>query len=208
MMQATHDEGRGATMPPRPLRADARLNQDRLLRAARNAFARDGAQASLKAIARDAGVGIGTLYRRFRTRDQLIEATYRDEIAELCVNASELLGRMPPERALAAWTGLLLDHMATMHGMPDMFPALLSVTDGPCQPSRQLLLEAMSALLTAGAEGGGIQPDIDPADVLMALSGIGLVATRASQQGLAPRLATLLLNGLTTRPVPSPYRPE
>ena len=81
------------------LRADARLNHDRVLEAAGRAFARDGEDASLKAIAKDAGVGIGTLYRRFPTRELLVEATYRAESAKLCAAAPTLLEAMPAAEA-------------------------------------------------------------------------------------------------------------
>jgi AcrR family transcriptional regulator len=180
----------------RPLRADARLNQDRLLRAARKAFARDGAEASLKAVAREAGVG--TLYRRFPTRDHLIEAAYRGEIAELCATAPRLLGRMTPAWALGAWADRFLDVMTTRRAMADVLPGLLSVTDGPCLLSHHLLVEAMTTLLTAGVEDGVIRADADPVDVLMGLSGIGLVSARTGRRDLGRRLATLLLDGLRT----------
>src|SRR3954447_1683535 len=99
------------------LRADARLNRDRLLEAAAEAFAREGADTSLKAIAQQAGVGIGTLYRRFPTREDLIEATYRNETTKLCQSAPRLLETGEPLAALREWMSRFVDYMLTKHGM-------------------------------------------------------------------------------------------
>src|SRR5689334_24518261 len=87
----------------RPLRADARRNRDRLLDAAVRAFSQDGPDVTLDAIAKEAGVGIGTLYRHFPTREALVEAAYRNELARLCDAAADLLATMPPEAALRTW---------------------------------------------------------------------------------------------------------
>src|SRR3954453_4445423 len=109
----------GSVMSERPLRADAQSNHDRLLEVAAEAFAADGVQTSLKAIAQRAGVGIGTLYRRFPTRETLVEAVYRNEVAALCDAASELLGQAAPLEALRAWTERFVDFMDAKHGMAD-----------------------------------------------------------------------------------------
>ncbi|WP_329135101.1 TetR/AcrR family transcriptional regulator [Streptomyces sp. NBC_01476] len=180
----------------RRLRADAQLNEDRLLEAAARAFADEGADASLKAIAKEAGVGIGTLYRRFPTRERLIEATYRNETARLCAAAPELLATEPPVRALRTWMDLFIDYMATKHGMADALPAILAAEDGLRMRTRDLLTEAGRGLVSAGIEAGEIRPDADPSDVLMALAGITLIAGAPSQRPLAHRLTDLLLAGL------------
>jgi len=186
-------------VPPertRPLRADAQLNQDRLLDAAARAFARDGADTSLKAIAKDAGVGIGTLYRRFPSRESLIEATYRNETARLCAAAPELLLSTPPAAALRTWMDRFVDYIATKHGMADALHAVL-VSQGELRMrTRDLLTEALATLLRAGVADGSIRPGIDPNDVLMVLGGITLIAGEPDQRALAHRLLDLLLTGL------------
>jgi AcrR family transcriptional regulator len=180
----------------RPLRADARFNQDRLLEAAARAFARDGSQASLKAIAQDAGVGIGTLYRRFPTRERLIEATYRNETARLCADAAELLRTLPPAQALHAWMERFVDYMATKHGMADALHAVLVTRGDLRMETRDLLTGALSTLLTAGQAEQVIRADAVPDDVLMALGGVTMIAGQPDQRDLARRLLTLLLDGL------------
>jgi AcrR family transcriptional regulator len=186
----------------RPLRADAQLNQDRLLEAAARAFARDGSEASLKAIAKDAGVGIGTLYRRFPTRERLTEATYRNETARLCAAAPELLQTSPAAEALRTWMDLFVDYMATKHGMADALHAVL-VTEGDLRmQTRDLLTEALATLMAAAAADQTIRPDIDPNDVLMGLGGVTLIAGEPGQRDLARRLLDLLMDGLKHRGSP------
>ncbi|MFD9738513.1 TetR/AcrR family transcriptional regulator [Umezawaea sp. NPDC059074] len=188
-------------MPPentRPLRADARQNEDRLLEASARAFARDGSEASLKDIAKDAGVGIGTLYRRFPTRERLIEATYRNETARLCEAAAESLETSSARDALRAWMDGFVDYMATKHGMAEALHAVL-VTQGDLRMrTRDLLTEALATLLAAGVAEGAIRADVDPDDVLMALGGVTLIAGGADQRALAGRLLDLLLAGLVS----------
>jgi AcrR family transcriptional regulator len=183
----------------RPLRADARINRDRLLDAAARAFARDGAEASLKAIAKDAGVGIGTLYRRFPTRERLVEATYRNETARLCAAVPDLLRVRPAAEALRVWMDRFVDYLATKRGMADALRAVL-VTDGELRmQTRDLLTDALATLLTAGIAEGALRPDIDPDDVLMGLGGVTLIAGEPDQRELAGRLLDLLIDGLRYR---------
>lgn len=187
----------------RPLRADAQLNHDRLLEVAAGAFARDGAEASMKAIAKEAGVGVGTLYRRFPTRERLIEATYRNETARLCEAAPGLLRSAPATEALRAWMDLFVDYMAAKHGMADALHAVL-VSDGDLRMrTRDLLTEALTVLMAAGVADGGIRPDVDPADVLMSLGGTALIAGDPSRRDLAGRLLDLLVDGIRSRNKPS-----
>lgn len=180
----------------RSLRADARANHDRLLEVAAQAFARDGADASLKAIAAQAGLGIGTLYRRFPTREDLIEAVYRSENARLSAAASSLLAEQPPLEALRAWMEDFVDYMLTKQGMSDALPMILASHDGLRTQTRQTLEDAVRMLVVAGQRDGSLRRDIDPNDVLMALGGITLIAGHEDQRDLASRLLTLLLDGL------------
>jgi AcrR family transcriptional regulator len=183
----------------RPLRADAQLNEDRLLVAAAAAFALSGAQASLKDIARDAGVGIGTLYRRFPTRERLVEATYRNELTRLCAAAPELVEELPSLQALRTWMDRFVEFMATKHGMAEALRAVL-VDENERLQTRDLLTAALASLIGAGVADNSIRTDIRPTDVLMSLGGITLIAGDSDQRDLAGRLIDLLLDGLAPRP--------
>lgn len=184
-------------MTDRPLRADAQNNHDRLLVVAADAFAREGTQASLKAIAHTAGVGIGTLYRRFPTRDALVEAVYRNEVSRLCESAPELLETLTPAAALPAWMESFVDFMAAKHGMADVLRAVL-LSEEDRLHTRDLLRAAIATLLDAGAAAGTVRPGTNPNDVLMALGGITMIAGEENQRDLATSLIDLLLHGVTT----------
>jgi len=181
---------------PRSLRADAQANYDRLLEVAARMFAREGADTSLKAIAAEAGVGIGTLYRRFPTREDLIEATYRNETARLCESASRMLKDRAPLEALREWMEQFVDYMLTKQGMADALPVILAAHDGLRLHSREALGEAVATLLDAGISAGRLRADVAAGDVLMALGGITLISGHEYQRELASRLITLLLDGL------------
>jgi AcrR family transcriptional regulator len=181
----------------RPLRADAQNNHERLLVVAAEAFAREGTQTSLKAIAQKAGLGIGTLYRRFPTRQTLVEAVYRNEVTRLCAAAPELLETASPAAALPAWMEKFVDFMAAKRGMADVLRAVL-LSEQDRVHTRDLLRTAIATLLDAGAATGTVRPDIDPNDVLMGLGGITMIAGEENQRDLATRLIDLLLHGVTT----------
>ncbi|MBL1291915.1 TetR/AcrR family transcriptional regulator [Streptomyces sp. NPDC057067] len=181
----------------RPVRADARANEDKLLAAAALAFTRDGAGATLKQIAKDAGVGIATLYRRFPTREQLVDATYRYETARLSARTSALLGELPADRALRAWMSQVLDYIATKHGMADTLKTLLQDDERLGSQTREQLTGAIEEFRVAGIGQGVIRPDVPSADILMSLAGVTLVAGAAPQRAQAERLLDLLMDGLT-----------
>ncbi|MFJ8173126.1 TetR/AcrR family transcriptional regulator [Streptomyces sp. NPDC094473] len=181
----------------RPVRADARANEDKLLAAAALAFTRDGTGATLKQIAKDAGVGIATLYRRFPTREQLVDATYRYETARLSARTSALLGELPADRALRAWMSQVLDYIATKHGMADTLKTLLQDDERLGSQTREQLTGAIEEFRVAGIGQGVIRPDVPSADILMSLAGVTLVAGAAPQRAQAERLLDLLMDGLT-----------
>jgi AcrR family transcriptional regulator len=181
---------------PRSLRADAQANYDRLLEVAAQVFAREGADTSMKAIATEAGVGIGTLYRRFPTREDLVEATYRSETDLLCASASKLLQELAPVDALRTWMERFVDYMLTKQGMADALPAILATREGLRLHSRKALAGAVTELLDAGTSAGRFRADVSPSDVLMALGGITLISGHEHQRELATRLIDLLLAGL------------
>ena len=177
------------------MRADAQQNQERLLAVAADAFAREGTGASLKAIAKQAGVGIGTLYRRFPTRENLVEAVYRNEVGLLCAAAPQLLTEHAPVDALRAWAARFVDLMATKHGMGDALRAVL-VSEDDRMRTRHLLRDALAVLLDAGLAQGAVRAGLDPYEVLMALGGLTLIAEGEDQRELAPRLVELLISGI------------
>jgi AcrR family transcriptional regulator len=178
------------------MRADAQENHERLLEVAARAFAREGTGASLKAIAREAGVGIGTVYRRFPTREDLIEAVYQQEVERLCAAAPALAAARPGSEALRAWMEQFVDFMATKREL--LRPTLTS--DAEKQQTRDRLRAAIGVLLAAGEADGTVRTSIDPNDLLLSLGGITLIADAESRRPLATRLITLLLDGVLARP--------
>jgi AcrR family transcriptional regulator len=187
----------------RPLRADAARNRERLLDAAVRAFsdnAQDNAEVTLDAIAKAAGVGIGTLYRHFPTREALVDAAYRNELARLCDAVPELLRAHPADRATRLWMDHLVDYMTTKRGMADALRALVASGGNPFANSRDKLTTAVTALLAAGAADGTIRADVAPVDVLASLSGVSLAAGEPAQRAQASRLLDLLMDGLRYRP--------
>jgi AcrR family transcriptional regulator len=195
-----------STVQARPKRADAQRNRDRLLEVAVSAFSHDGPDVTLESIAADAGVGIGTLYRHFPTREALIEAAYRSELARLCAGVPELIRTLPADVALRMWMDRFIDYLATKHGMAEALRRVIASGGNPFAESRESLLGAIGSLLQAGAAQGVLRDDIDPADVMFGISGVSLVAGAPEQRDQAGRLLDLLLDGLRYRrgrPTPS-----
>ena len=180
----------------RPLRADARRNRDRLLEIAVRAFSQDGPDVTLDAIAKEAGVGIGTLYRHFPTREALVDAAYRSELARLCDSVDDLLRDRPPDQALRTWMDSFTGYMSTKRGMSDALRAVIASGGDPFSESRTRLTTAVSTLLRAGAAAGLLRSDVAPEDVLASLSGVTLASTAPEQ---ASRLLDLLMDGLRPR---------
>jgi AcrR family transcriptional regulator len=127
----------------RPVRADARRNYDRLLEVAVHAFATDGAYVALERIARTAGVGIGTLYRHFPTREALVEAVYRHELSDLCDAVPGLLRSMPPAQATRTWMDHFIDYLTTKHYMAEALRAVIASGGNPFAESRGRLIAAI-----------------------------------------------------------------
>ncbi|MFF7943282.1 TetR/AcrR family transcriptional regulator [Nocardia gamkensis] len=184
----------------RPLRADARRNRDRLLEVAVRAFSHEGPEVTLEAIAREAGVGIGTLYRHFPTREALIDAAYRNELARLCDSVDDLLTALPPDQALRTWMDRFVDYMTAKRGMGDALRALIASGGNPFSESRDRLTAAVATLLRAGASAGTLRSDVEPEDVLVGLSGVSLATENAERREQAGRLLDLLVDGLRPRP--------
>jgi AcrR family transcriptional regulator len=182
----------------RPLRADAQRNRDKILTAAARVFAEEGLDAHLERIAKEAGVGSGTMYRNFPTREALIEAAYRNEVARLCDAAPDLLRQLPPGQALRAWTRLFLDYATAKLGMADALRATIASGADPYGNSQELMLHAIAMLWRAGVKAGTMRTDLSPPDVLAMLTGIALAAGRPEQREQAERLLDITLDGMST----------
>ena len=184
----------------RRLRADAQRNRERLLDAAVRAFAQEGPDVTLDAIAKDAGVGIGTLYRHFPTREALVEAAYRNELTRLCDAASDLLAALPPDQAMRMWMDRFVDYMTTKRDMADALRAVIASGGNPYSESRDRLITAVTTVLGAGAAAGTLRPDVEPGDVLTSLSGVSMATVGPEQRDRAGRVLDLLMDGLRYRP--------
>jgi len=180
-------------------RTDAQRNRERILEVAKEAFARSGASASLDDIAKRAGVGAGTLYRHFPTRDALIEAVYRTEVQKLAAAERKFAEAMPPVEALRAWMLLFVDYIATKQIIA---PALNTFVGGPSrlyEGSRAQIQGAIDALVKRAIESGDIRKDLDPFDLLRALIGVSHVPSSPDWQQSARRLVGILVTG--SRPI-------
>jgi AcrR family transcriptional regulator len=185
--------------PPRKPRADAERNRQRILEIAKKAFTRSGANISLDDLARQAGIGPGTLYRHFPTRDALLEAVYRTEVEKLATAERELSQAMPPVEALRAWMLLFVDYIAAKQIIA---PALNTLVGGPSklfEASGSQIKGAIGALVERAIESGDIRPDLDPLDLLRALIGVSNVASVPNWAESARRLVQILIAG--SRPV-------
>jgi len=180
---------------PRKPRTDAQRNRERILEVAKQAFTRSGASASLDDIAKQAGVGAGTLYRHFPTRDALLEAVYRTEVEKLAAAEREFSAKLPPVEALRAWMLLFVDYIATKHIIA---PALNTLVGGPSklyEGSRDQVSGAIEALVKRAIQSGDIRKDLEPFDLLRALIGVSNVATSPDWQQSARRLVDILISG-------------
>jgi len=162
---------------------------------AKRAFTRHGAATSLDDIARQAGVGAGTLYRHFPTRDALIEAVYRSEVEKLAAAARGFISAMSPIEALRAWLLLFVDYIAAKHIIA---PALNSVSGGPSrlyESSRSLVQGAIEELVKRAKKSGDVRKDIDASDLLRAVIGVSYVGSGGDWQQSAKRLVDILIAG-------------
>jgi len=176
-------------------RADALRNRERILEVAKEAFTQQGANASLDEIAKQAGVGAGTLYRHFPTRDELIEGVYRNEVEKLAAAAPRFAETMSPLEALRAWMLLLVDYIAAKHIIAS---ALNSVVGGPSrlyEGSRTTIQGAIDQLVKRAKKSGELQKDLDASDLLRALIGVSHVGSGADWQQSARRLVDILIAG-------------
>ncbi|PTE08527.1 TetR/AcrR family transcriptional regulator [Mesorhizobium helmanticense] len=178
------------------LRADAQRNRDRLIEIAAAAFAAHGVDASLEEIARQAGVGIGTLYRHFPTREHLVEVVYRREVEGLCQAAEELSRTEAPDVALEQWMQRFVDYIATKRGLTTSLRILMSTNSTLFSDISGRVTQALRRLVEAAVANGSIRGDVDASDVLHALGGIYSAPDTKDWRDRSRRLVKLLMDGL------------
>jgi AcrR family transcriptional regulator len=188
---------------PKRIRADAARNRARLLDAARVAFASGQAAVSLEQIARDADVGIGTLYRHFPTREALVEALYRKELAQLCASAEELLGVEAPDRALRSWMDRFADYATAKREMADALRAVLASGAMTVSQAREQLTAAVQTILDAGTAAGTLRDDVRAEDIVATVVGMFTATSLAGGREQLGRMLDLLMDA-ARRPNPNP----
>jgi AcrR family transcriptional regulator len=176
-------------------RADAQRNRERILEVAKQEFTRSGANASLEEIAKRAGVGPGTLYRHFPTREALLVEVYRKEVEKLAAAEREFAETLPPVEALRAWMLLFVDYIAAKQIIAPALNALAGDPKKVFEASYGQVWEAIRALVKRAIKSGDIRKDLDPIDLLRALIGVANVATSPDWQQSARRLVEILILG-------------
>ncbi|HEY0703090.1 MAG TPA: TetR/AcrR family transcriptional regulator [Candidatus Acidoferrales bacterium] len=188
-------------VPPRRTRTDAQRNRARILEVAKAAFTRDGANTSLDDIAKEAGVGPGTLYRHFPTRDVLIEAVYFTEVEKIAAAERRFAATMAPIPALRAWMRLFVDYVAAKHLIAPALNAFVANPSKLYESSRPQIGGALEALVQRAIKSGELRKDLDAFDLLRALIGVCSVAPSANWQQSAKRVVDILIAG--SRPTKS-----
>jgi len=187
----------------RPLRADAQRNRENLVAVARAAYAAADGTVALESIAREAGVGIGTLYRHFPTRESLVEAVYAAELDDVTTSAPALLEESPPDVALRAWLDNYAKFTATKRGMIDTLRAGWASGRITTPTTRERITAAIGAILTAGAEAGSLRGDVEPDDVTALVLGAFLsTAATDNTPEQTGRLLDLVVDAVRPKPRP------
>lgn len=179
-------------------RADAERNRLRLLKVAKDVFAEKGSGASLDEIARTAGVGPGTLYRHFPTRDALVAAVYRNETEQLIAAADRLAELHPPVMALREWLLLFVDYIAAKHGMSELLNSIAGGTSALYSSSSAQLKQVNATLVERAVATGEISLSLDPLDLLRAIAGVANIGQGAGGEQAARQLVDILIAGVRT----------
>ena len=187
---------RKPTTPARKPRADSARNRQLLIDAGKAAFSDVGLQVSLEEIARRAGVGIGTLYRHFPTREAVVEAVYRREVEQLAHAVPRLLETSPAGEALHKWMHLFVDYIATKRLIAPSLGAPAGRTSALHATSVELITGAISTLVKRAIASGDVRKDIDPSDLLRAMVGVSYGNPDAGWEASARRLIDILMDGL------------
>jgi len=180
-------------------RADAQQNRERILEAAKEAFGKAGANASLDDIAKQAGVGPGTLYRHFPSREELLKSVYRVEVEKLAAAEQRFAETLPPVEALRAWMLLFVDYIATKKIIASALNELVGDPKKAFEASFVQISEAIRTLVRRAVRNGDIREDLDPMDLLRALVGVANISSSPDWQQSARRLVDILITG--SRPV-------
>jgi AcrR family transcriptional regulator len=178
-------------------RKDAQRNRRRIIDAATQALANGQDLGKIETIAKDAGVGIATLYRNFPTRETLVEEVYRSELTRLCQGADHLLQTHPPIEAMRTWMRDYQTFVATKHGMAEALRAAIASGAITSQQTREHLNAAIATILDAGIADGSLRADINPADVSAGLAGTMIAAADEAQ---ATRMLQLLVDAMVAHP--------
>ncbi len=184
-----------APLVTRKPRADAQRNRERIVEVGRHAFTQHGADATLDDIARQAGIGPGTLYRHFPTRDALIEAVYRSEVEKLTAAGKRFLATMPPLEALRSWMLLFIDHVADKRLI---LPAMDTVAGGSMrliEGTRGVIQEAFITLVQRAITSGALRADTVPEDFVRTLVGVFHTTAHPGWEPSARRIVDILIAG-------------
>jgi AcrR family transcriptional regulator len=187
---------RTATAQTRKPRADSARNRQLLMDAAKAGFSEVGLNVSLEEIARRAGVGIGTLYRHFPSREAVVEAVYRREVEHLAEAVPQLLETSPAGEALHKWMHLFVDYIATKRLIAPSLGAAAGRSSTLYATSAELITRAISTLVKRAVASGDVRKDIDPPDLLRALVGVSYGNPDAGWEASARRLIDILMDGL------------
>lgn len=182
--------------PERPLRADARRNRDAVLAAAAEAFATRGVEAPLEDIARAAGVGVGTLYRHFPTREALVFGVYSREVEQLAASAPELSAELEPAEALREWMRRFVHYAATKRGLIGMLRTMMADDTDLFDRTKAQIGAAAADLLARAAAAGQVRDDITAEDLVRSMGGICMASGRDGASDCAGRLVDLVFDGL------------
>lgn len=177
-------------------RSDAQRNRRRIIDAATRALTAGPDPVKIETIAREAGVGVGTLYRNFPSREALVEEVYRSELTRLCAMAVQLVTEHQPPDAMREWMRRYQDFVATKHGMAEALRAVIASGAISSAQTREQLNGAIATILDAGRGDGSLRADVQPADVSASMAGIMLTATDIDQ---ATRMLQLLVDALLAR---------
>jgi AcrR family transcriptional regulator len=184
------------TAAARKPRADSARNRQLLIDAAKAGFSGVGLDVSLEEIARRAGVGIGTLYRHFPTREAVVEAVYRHEVEQLAEAVPQLLQTSRAGEALHKWMHLFVDYIATKRIIAPSLAAAAARTPALYKTSLELITGAISTLVKRAIASGDVRKDIDPSDLLRAMVGVSYGNPDAGWEASARRLIDILMDGL------------
>jgi len=187
-------------MAARKQRSDAQQNRERILAVAKEAFTKSGASASLDDIAKRAGVGPGTLYRHFPSREDLLKAVYHVAAEKLALAAKEFAETLPPIEALRAWMLLFVDYIADKQIIAPALHALVEDPQKVYEASYGQIWKAIRSLVKRAVKSGDIREDLDAVDLLRALVGVSSVGPGPDWQQRARRLVDILILG--SRPGP------